>query len=106
MAYCLGRKIRALTPRQGNNRGVEQCIGIGRFKAPHMSGGRIAGNVSFLLYSDGFGDKITPKDMLGALGGGRIKEREEADKALRTLAKTGVRRGCRDNMSAIYLGCS
>ena len=106
MAYSLGRKIKALAPRQGNDRGVDRCIGIGSFKAPHMSGGRIADNSGFLLHSDGFGDRITPKDMLGALGHGRIKEREEADKALRALAKAGVRRGCRDNMSAIYLGCS
>ena len=106
MAYSLGRKIRALAPRQGNERGVDRCIGIGSFKAPHMSSGRAMKGMCFLLHSDGFGEKIKPKDMLNALGRERIRQREDADRALRALAKAGVRRGCTDNMSAIYLGCS
>ena len=106
LAYAIRRRIKPLTPRQGDRRGVERCIGIGSFRRPHMSSGYAYGNQGFRLHSDGFGDRISTKDMLNALGGERIKEREDADKALRALAGAGMRRGCGDNMSAIYLKCS
>ena len=105
LAYAIGRRIRALAPRQGDRRGVERCIGIGSFRRPFMSGGHIYKNMGFLLHSDGFGDRISTKDMLNALGGGHIKEREDADRALKALAGAGMRRGCSDNMSAVYLKC-
>ncbi len=105
MAYSIGRHIKALAPRQGNARGVERCIGIGSFKAPHVRYARVGKKMGFLLYSDGFGDRISRDDLLNTLGRGRIREREEADRALKALAKAGVRRGCHDNMSAIYINC-
>lgn len=106
LAYGIGRRIKALAPRQGNARGVERCIGIGSFKRPYMNSGRIFKNMGFLLHSDGFGNRISASDICSSLGRGRIKAREEADKALRSLAKAGMRRGSSDNMSAIYLKCS
>ena len=106
MVYGIGRRIKALVPRQGDPRGVEHCIGIGRFKAPHISSGHIGKDMGFLIHSDGLGNRIDPRDMLNALSCSRIREREEADRALRSLAKAGVRRGCSDNMSAIYLKCN
>lgn len=105
MACSIGHDIRTLVPQQRNSKGVERCIGIGSFKAPYVFSGNLFGRKAFLLYSDGFGDRVSREDIWGALGGKRISRREDADRALKTLASTGLRRGCRDNMSALYLKC-
>ncbi|MBR5420534.1 MAG: serine/threonine-protein phosphatase [Lachnospiraceae bacterium] len=105
LAYCIRRKIRLLAPGQGNARGVERCIGIGRFVKPQMNSGIVPASGSFLLLSDGLTHFVGEEDYRVALSPKKLDGREEAQRALRELAKAALRRGETDNMSALYLKC-
>ncbi|MCR5251333.1 MAG: serine/threonine-protein phosphatase [Lachnospiraceae bacterium] len=105
MAFSIRRRICALVPRQGTGSGVERCIGIGRFYPLYCRAGCVRGREGFLLSSDGLREKTGTEDLFGALCTDRIKNREDAERALRNLAQTVLRRGGGDNISALYLRC-
>ncbi|MBR3306715.1 MAG: hypothetical protein IKI75_05620 [Lachnospiraceae bacterium] len=103
--FSLRRGIKELILRDGDERGVKRCIGIGSFFPPHMSSGRIHGDSAFLLSSDGLLKKLKEGDIQRAMSPGLIKRREEAQRALSGLARAARSRGEKDDISALYLKC-
>ena len=101
-AYRIGRKITPLTQRQGEQNRVEHCLGIGRYRAPVFRRGRIRRGYSYLLLSDGLLHGIAERDLAGVLAPARIPDARTAERGLKTLSDTVLRRGGRDNMSAVF----
>ncbi|MBR6155839.1 MAG: serine/threonine-protein phosphatase [Lachnospiraceae bacterium] len=104
-AYRLGRCAKRITYPHTGKGGLVHCIGIGRYHKPQERRGRWNNTGSFLLTSDGLQHYLKEQDLYHALNRERIGNRAQAEKALRGLAKAAIRRGERDNMSAVYLRC-
>ncbi|MBD5452726.1 MAG: serine/threonine-protein phosphatase [Lachnospiraceae bacterium] len=97
------KKIRLLTLDhvQGRNK-LTKCVGSFGFFMPDYKMGHVKPGEAFLLCSDGFWHNIREEEMLEALAPEQMRG-ERIRKRLCEIGEADMRRGERDNLSAIYV---
>ncbi len=102
--YWYGRKKqRVLTVDHSDGKGaLTKCLGSFPLQIPCFAWGRIKGRCGFLLCTDGFYRKQN-KDSLALLEPGEIEREEQIDRRLWEMAQAVLKRGEKDNLSAIYI---
>lgn len=102
--YQCGRKGMKLLTRDHSDggRGLTKCAGSFPFQAPDISLGRMHKEGGFLLCTDGFYRRIE-HEMFKVLAPDDIAGDEQIARRLRELGMEALKRGEKDNMSAVYL---
>lgn len=104
-AYRLRRgRIRQLTTDHVHGAGqLTKCVGsFGNFVPEHAMGVPGDGE-GFLLCSDGFRRRMAKQELGDVLAPAQIQEEEQIERRLREIGEACMRRGERDNLSAVYL---
>lgn len=86
---------------QGSNR-LTKCVGSFGFFTPDFKMGTIRKNEAFLLCSDGFRNHTDMKE-IGEILSPEKMTKDKCDRRLREIGEAVMRRGERDNLSAIYV---
>lgn len=86
---------------QGRNR-LTKCVGSFGFFPPDFRMGIAGKGEAFLLCSDGFWHEIGKEEMGEILAPERMTE-ERCDRRLREIGEAVIRRGEKDNLSAVYI---
>ena len=73
-------------------------IGVKRVKTGNMRSGQ-----AVLLCSDGFYHCVTQQEMAEVMNPDRLLEEEQIARRLREIGEACMRRGERDNLSAVYV---
>lgn len=95
-------KIRQLTRDHADEGGgLIKCIGSFPFQYPDISFGKIYGKSGFLLCTDGFYRKAD-HDIMGILAPKEVDSEEQIYKRLKSIAGQVLKRGEKDNISAVY----
>lgn len=87
---------------QGENR-LTKCVGSFGFMRPDFRMGMMRSGQAVLLCSDGFWHKIMEDELADVLRPGQIRDEEQIVHRLREIGGICMKRGERDNMSAIYV---
>lgn len=97
------RRFRLLTNDhvQGRNR-LTKCVGSFGFFKPDFQMGVLKRGEAFLLCSDGFWHTLEEKELEETLVPAGMSE-EKSEKRLKELGKAAMRRGEKDNLSAVYV---
>lgn len=97
------RKIVLMTKDhvQGKNR-LTKCVGSFGYFWPDFRTGIIGKGEAFLLCSDGFWHMMGSKELGETLVPALMTE-ERCERRLKEIAETAMRRGERDNLSAVYI---
>lgn len=97
------RRITLLTKdhTQGTNR-LTKCVGSFGFFQPDFRMGATGKGEAFLLCSDGFWHAIKTEELGETLAPDSLTE-ERCDRRLREIGEAAIRRGERDNLSAVYI---
>lgn len=98
-----GKRRRQLTKdhSDGGNR-LTKCIGSFPYQAPDIRFGRRWGKCAFLLCTDGFYRKQTETGF-SLLSPAEVESTQQVQKRLEEMAKLVLKRGEKDNLSAIYV---
>lgn len=100
---CGKEKVKCLTRDDSDGRrGLTRCMGSFPFQEPQICFGRVRRKHGFLLCTDGF-YRTVEEELGGVLAAEEIGSGEQAEKRLRELAMAALKRGEKDNMSAVYL---
>lgn len=101
--YQLGHRNRLMTQDhvQGTNR-LTRCVGSFGFFPPVFQLGMFRKRTAFLLCSDGFWHRLQEQEIQEVLQPDKVKA-GTCERRLKELAKAAIRRGERDNISAIYI---
>jgi serine/threonine protein phosphatase PrpC len=86
----------------GRNR-LTKCVGSFGFFRPEEHMGTLREKDAFLLCSDGFYHHITEQELEDALWQGHVKEEEQIERRLKEIGDACMKRGERDNLSAVYV---
>lgn len=86
---------------QGRNR-LTKCVGSFGFFTPDFKIGCVKSGEAFLLCSDGFWHNIQAEEMGEALTPARMQKKQWG-RHLREIGEAVIRRGEKDNLSAIYI---
>ena len=86
----------------GQNR-LTKCIGSFGYMRPDFRMGVLRGGQAMLLCSDGFRHHITEEELSDVLRPGQIRQEEQIVRRLREIGGACIKRGERDNLSAIYV---
>lgn len=98
-----GKKQRLLTKDHSDGRnGLTKCLGSFPYQAPFIRYGRVRGKCGFLLCTDGFYRKQN-ESSFALLKPGEIESEEQIDRRLREMAQFALKKGEKDNMSAVYV---
>lgn len=99
-----GSRIRQLTTDHARGAGkLTKCVGsFGSFVPEHVVGVPGDGE-GFLLCSDGFRRQMTEQELLDVLDPARLREEAQIERRLKEIGEACMRRGERDNLSAIYV---
>lgn len=82
---------------------LTKCVGsFGDFVPEHRVGVPRAGE-GFLLCSDGFRRRMTQQELRDVLAPAQIQEEVQIERRLKEIGEACMRRGERDNLSAVYL---
>lgn len=101
--FYRGKKRRLLTRDHSDGRnGLTKCMGSFPFQKPDIQFGRIYGKCGFLLCSDGFYRK-QGEENFALLSPAKVGEAEQIEKRLGEMAKFVLKKGEKDNMSAVYV---
>lgn len=101
--FYSGKKHRLLTRDHSDGKsGLTKCIGSFPFQKPDIQFGRVHGKCGFLLCSDGFYRKQSEENF-ALLNPAKAGEAEQIDKRLGEMAKSALKKGEKDNMSAVYV---
>lgn len=102
--YQCGRKGMRLLTRDHSDggRGLTKCAGSFPFQPPDICLGRVHKEGGFLLCTDGFYRRIE-REMFKVLAPDDIAGDEQIARRLRELGMEALKRGEKDNMSAVYL---
>lgn len=87
---------------RGKNR-LTKCVGSFGYERPDFRMGQIGGKEAILLCSDGFRHCVAGHELADALHPGRMKGGQQIERRLREIGEACMRRGERDNMSAVYI---
>lgn len=82
-----------------------ECIGSRGFFSPEYMTGTIKSGEAFLLCSDAFRRRMTPEEIADVLTPAHMTE-ERCKKRLREIGEAVMRRGERDDLSAVYVKAS
>ena len=98
------RKIECLTNDhvQGLNR-LTKCVGSFGYERPDYKLGLLQVGQGILLCSDGFRHCVAESEMADVLRPESIREEEQIMRRLREIGAACMKRGERDNMSAVYV---
>lgn len=96
-----GRITEADIPHHPDRSVLLQCIGASEFIEPEFTTGSYQEGDIFLLCSDGFRHVVTPTEITNALTG--TSTEEELTATLHELTELNMRRGEKDNVSAIAI---
>jgi serine/threonine protein phosphatase PrpC len=86
----------------GNNR-LTKCVGSFGFFRPEEHMGTLREKDAFLLCSDGFYHHVTEQELEDALWQEHVKEEEQIERRLKEIGDACMKRGERDNLSAVYV---
>ena len=96
------REVKQLTKDHSDKGGgLLKCIGSFPFQYPDICYGRICGKSGFLLCTDGFYRKVD-REGFKILVPGEIDSEEQIYKRLKMIAAQSLKRGEKDNISAVY----
>lgn len=95
-------RCRRLTRDHGNEKGLSKCLGLNREWKPDFKTGRI-GKGGMLLCTDGFWRRAERKIWKSCINPAKMKEESVIGKRLKEIADYNMRRGEKDNISAIYV---
>lgn len=82
---------------------LTKCVGSFGYERPDFRMGSIREGQAVLLCSDGFRHFITEQELGDVLRPGQLQEERQVTRRLREIGEACMRRGERDNMSAIYI---
>lgn len=82
---------------------LTKCVGSFGYERPDFRMGSFRSGQALLLCSDGFRHCVTKQELSEALNPGLIREEEQIARRLREIGETCMKRGEKDNMSAIYI---
>ena len=99
-----GRAIECLTKDhvKGLNR-LTKCVGSFGYERPDFKLGLLQTGQGILLCSDGFRHCVAEYEMADVLKPENIREEEQIARRLREIGAACMKRGERDNMSAVYV---
>ena len=87
---------------QGRNR-LTKCVGsFGYFRSDYRMGALKKGD-AFLLCSDGFYHCVTNQELADILNPGQLREEMQMERRLTEIGTACMKRGERDNLSAVYI---
>lgn len=96
-------KIKLLTKDHTKDRNeLTKCIGSFGFFLPDFKMGTIRKREAFLLCSDGFWHTVKTEEIAGTFAPSQMRE-ENIQRRLREIGEAAMRRGERDNLSAVYV---
>lgn len=112
-AYCLkdhGRRRRGTNGAvcmtrdhvHGSNQ-LTKCVGSFGYERPDFRMGTLREGQAVLLCSDGFRHCITERELADVLMPEQMREEEQIVRRLRELGNACMKRGERDNLSAVYI---
>ncbi|MDE6845516.1 MAG: serine/threonine-protein phosphatase [Lachnospiraceae bacterium] len=87
---------------RGNNR-LTKCVGSFGYERPDFKMGIVKAGQAMLLCSDGFRHCVTGREISDVLAPKVIAEEEQASRRLREIGEVCMKRGERDNISAVYI---
>lgn len=99
-----GHRLLTNDHSDGKN-GLTKCLGSVPFLKPDIQFGRVHGKCGFLLCSDGFYRKQA-EETFALLSPAEMGKEEQIEKRLGEMARFALKRGEKDNMSAIYIKMS
>lgn len=82
---------------------LSSCIGIGNLKNINIHKASIVGEISFLLCSDGFYEKMNMGEFLKKCKCIRSTNTHMVNRLLKNIGNESIKNGANDNMSAILL---
>lgn len=80
-----------------------KCVGSFDYERPDFAMGEVRGGQAMLLCSDGFRNCIVEQELADVLAPGKIREEQQAVRRLHEIGDACLKRGERDNMSAVYI---
>lgn len=104
-AYRLRRgRIQQLTTDHVHGAGqLTKCVGsFGNFVPEHRMGTSALGE-GFLLCSDGFRRRMTEEELRDILAPAQLQEEGQVERRLKEIGEACMKRGERDNLSAVYI---
>lgn len=107
-AYRLRRgRMEQLTTDHVHGAGeLTKCVGsFGHFVPQHIVGRPGAGE-GILLCSDGFRRQMTEQELRDVLAPARLREEAQIERRLKEIGEACMKRGERDNLSAVYIKLS
>lgn len=100
---CTKKKMKLLTKDHSDGgRGITRCVGSFPFQSPDICLGRVPEKGGFLLCTDGF-YRCVEHELFQVLAPDEIGSDEQVARRLRELGTEALKRGEKDNMSAVYL---
>lgn len=82
---------------------LTKCVGSFRYERPDFRMGTVGDGDAMLLCSDGFRHCVTEQELADVLRPGQINGEEQITRRLREIGEACMKRGERDNMSAVYI---
>lgn len=103
--YRIFNRVKQVTTDhvQGENK-LTRCVGSFGFFVPDFRTGVIRNGMAFLLCSDGFWHRLREEEIGEVLQPCKMKK-EMSERRLKELAEAVMRRGEKDNLSAVYIKC-
>lgn len=86
----------------GRNR-LTKCVGSFGFYRPDYRMGMVKEGEAFLLCSDGLWHCVTDQELAAVLSPKQMREETQAERRLREIGDACMKRGERDNLSAVYV---
>ena len=82
---------------------LTKCVGSFGYERPDFCMGRIGNGQALLLCSDGFRHCVTNQELSEVLQPGQLREEEQITRRLQEIGEACMKRGEKDNMSAVYV---
>lgn len=104
-AYRLwGRHMEQLTTDHVHDEGkLTKCLGSFGWFAPQHRLGVLKPGEGMLLCTDGFRRRVTAQELQGVMNPREIAGEEQIGRRLKEIGETCMKRGERDNLSAVYV---
>ena len=105
--FSVGHKrIKAVCMTEDHVKGrnmLTKCVGSFGYEKPDFKTGNMRNGQAVLLCSDGFYHCVTQQEMAEVMNPDRLLEEEQIARRLREIGEACMRRGERDNLSAVYV---
>lgn len=82
---------------------LTKCVGSFGYERPDFCMGRIGNGQALLLCSDGFRHCVTNQELSEVLRPWQLLEEEQITRRLQEIGEACMKRGEKDNMSAVYV---